>query len=206
LFGQYARREPNNEVSKGEKAVSESTARIPLVEPSDFTPEQRELAKPDTGRQDLNITRAMVNHPSLYAKWMAFSEELVFNSQLPLRDREILTFKTVTACKGVYPTAHHNRITRQLGFSEAEIAAIEGDGEGLSRFEQALVRAAAELVGDHNISRPTWDMLAERYSKTQMMEVVFLVGNYAITASATNSFGVPVETDQEEIWSPYPTK
>lgn len=184
--------------------MSASTPRIAPVHPSEFTAEQRALAKPETGRQDLNITRTMVNHPSLYAKWMEFSEELVFRSQLPLRDREILTFKTVNDCNGTYPIAHHNRITRQLGFTEGEIAAIRGDGEGLSRFEQALVHAAAEIVRDHKIAQTTWDTLAERYDKTQLMEVVFLVGNYMITASATNSFGVPPEDDVEKVWSPYP--
>jgi hypothetical protein len=35
------------------------------------------------------------------------------------------------------------------------------------------------------------------------MEIVFLVGNYAITAMATNTFGVQVEDGAGDLWKPF---
>jgi alkylhydroperoxidase family enzyme len=183
--------------------MTSSAPRIAPVLPSAFSPEQAALAQPGSGREALNIVRTMVNHPTLYAKWMPFAEELVFRSTIPLREREILILKTIAICRGTYPIAQHNHVARNIGLTEAEIAAARSDGAGLSSFEQALVRAADELLRDHTMSDATWAALAERYAKTELMEVVFLVGNYAITAMATNTFGVQVEDGAGDLWKPF---
>jgi 4-carboxymuconolactone decarboxylase len=47
------------------------------------------------------------------------------------------------------------------------------------------------------VSDPTWVCLAERYSREQLMEAVFLVGCYTIMAMITRSFGMEVEQDPE---------
>jgi alpha-D-ribose 1-methylphosphonate 5-triphosphate synthase subunit PhnI len=73
----------------------------------------------------------------------------------------------------------------------------------LSQFEQSLVRAAGELLANHVISDATWAALAERYSKTELMEVVFLIGNYAMLSMATNTFGVQVEEGAGDLWKPF---
>jgi alkylhydroperoxidase family enzyme len=180
-----------------------TTPRIAPVPPSAFTPEQQALAQPGTGREDMNIVRTLVNHPVLYGKWMPFAEELLFRSTIPLREREILILKTISVCRATYPLAQHQHVARNIGLTDAEIAAAKGDGTGLSFFDQALVHAAEELMRDHTISDATWATLKTRYTTTQLMEVVFLVGNYATTAMATNTFGVQVEDGAGDMWKPF---
>ena len=77
-----------------------------------------------------------------------------------------------------------------------------GGMERVSPREQALVRAADELIRDHFVSDATWAVLAERYSTLQLMEIVFIVGNYAMLVMATNSFGVQPEKNVAESWKP----
>lgn len=183
--------------------MSKPEPRIPAIPPAQFTEQQRTLAMPGTGREDLNIVRTFVNHPEVYEAWMGFSERIVFDSSLPLRDREVLTLQTVAAARGEYEIAQHRTVARNIGLSDAEVAAAMGDGSGLPPFEQTLVRAARELVTEQAVSQPTWDALAERYSPRQLMEVVFFVGNYTVLAMATNSFGVEVEQDVDTLWKPH---
>jgi alkylhydroperoxidase family enzyme len=177
--------------------------RIAPIPPSEFTPEQSKLARVGTGRENLNLVRTMVNHPGVYDKFISFAEELIFNSHLTVRDREVLILKTLSLCGGEYEGPIHDAIAEKIGLSEAEVAAARADGTGLPAGEQALVRAADELIHDHFVSDATWAALAERYSTLQLMELVFIVGNYSMLVMATNSFGVQPERNVAESWKPY---
>jgi 4-carboxymuconolactone decarboxylase len=177
--------------------------RIAPISPADFTSEQSKLARVGTGRENLNIVRTMVNHPGVYDKFIAFAEELVFNSHLTVRDREILILKTLSLCRGEYEAPIHDAVARKIGLSDEEIAAARWDGAGLPAGEQALVRAAHELIHSHFISDTTWTALAGRYSTLQLMELVFIVGNYSLLVMATNSFGVQPEMNVADSWKPY---
>jgi 4-carboxymuconolactone decarboxylase len=186
-----------------DKYMHASAPRIAPIQPSDFTPEQSKLARVGTGRENLNLVRTMVNHPGVYDKFISFAEELVFNSHLTARDREVLILKTLALCGGDYEGPIHDAIAKKIGLSEAEVAAARGDGADLPAGEQALVRAADELIHDHFVSDATWAALGERYSTLQLMELVFIVGNYAMLVMATNSFGVQPEKNVAEVWKPY---
>ena len=177
--------------------------RIAPIPPDQFTPEQSKLARVGTGRENLNLVRTMVNHPGVYDKFIAFAEELVFNSHLAVRDREILILKTLALCGGEYEAPIHDAVAKKLGLSAAEVAAARGDGAGLPDGERALVHAAEEMIHSHFVSDATWADLAQRYSTLQLMEIVFIVGNYAMLVMATNSFGVQPEKNVAESWKPY---
>ena len=91
----------------------------------------------------------------------------------------------------------------KAGAAEQSCADCHGDARSSMKgvaarypaFDLALVCAAEELVRDHCLSDTTWQLLAQHYSRTQLMELVFLVGEYAMTAMATNSFGIPIDDD-----------
>jgi len=130
--------------------------RIQPIPPGEFTPEQSKLARVGTGRENLNLVRTMVNHPGVYDKFISFAEELVFNSHLSVRDREILILKTLALCGGEYEAPIHDAVAKKIGLSEDEVAAARGDGVGLPAGEQALVRAADELILHHFVADKTW--------------------------------------------------
>jgi alkylhydroperoxidase family enzyme len=186
-----------------ENLMHTKAPRIAPIPVSQFTPEQLRLAKPGGGREELNLTRTMVQHPALYGALIPFAEQLVFGSQLGLREQEILILKTVSACRGEYEIPMHDVVARNVGLTGSEIESAKGDGADLPPFERALVQAADELVRGHCISDATWALLAARYSTQQLMEVVFLVGNYTVLAMATNSFGVEPEEDVAQKWKPF---
>lgn len=171
-----------------------STPRIVPVAPHTFTDEQSEVAGEHAR---YNFARVMVQHPQLYKSFIPFAEQLLRRSRLPVRDREILLLRTLALCREAYEAPHHVLMARHGGLTEAEIAAAQTGTGTLSEFDQALIRAAEELVRNQRLGRPTWHILAQRYTQTQLMEVVFLVGAYAMSSMATNSFGIPVDTGAE---------
>ncbi len=173
-----------------------SSPRISLISPDAFTPEQAALA---SGRDGYNLTRMMVQHPDFYRVFIPFVEKLMSGSMLPPRDREILILRALGICDESYEEDHHIRIARTLGLSAAEVeAAKTGKCAVLGAFDQALVRAAEELVNDRCMSDEAWGALAKTYSGNQMIEVVFLVGTYTMLSMASNSFGMPIDVTPKD--------
>ena len=165
--------------------------RIPPVLPENFSPEQQAVAE---GLENFNFARVMVHHPDLYRVYIPFAEKLMAGSILSPREREIVILRTLALCGETYDAPHHRHIARQIGMTEGEIdAAAAGQNKHLSPCEQVLVAAAEELVSRHLVSEDTWSLLQQHFSRRQLMEIVFLVGNYTTMAMATNTFGIPLE-------------
>lgn len=173
--------------------MSQSSPRIPPVSPAEFTDEQRTLVGDWSA---LNFSRVIVQHPDLYRALIPLIAKLVSGSTLPPRDREIVLLRTLALCDEIYEADHHVLIARNAGMSDAEIEAARTGGPGLSQFDQILVRAADELVRDRTVGDGTWRALAERYSNTELMDLVALVGGYTLMAMLTKSFGIELEDSE----------
>jgi alkylhydroperoxidase family enzyme len=169
-------------------------SRIPPLAPEDFTAEQRTLVG---DWSTLNFSRVIVQHPDLYRVFLPFLDKLIRGSQLSPRDREILIIRCLALCNESYEAQHHQAIARNAGMTDADIAAAASGGAGLSSQEAVLAKATEELVRNHCVSDETWKNLAHHYSPMQMMEIVFLVGCYALMAMATKSFGIEMENDAD---------
>ena len=177
--------------------VHPSGPRIPLVSRDAYTADQAALA---SGRDIYNMTRMLVRHPDFYRVFVPYVDKLMSRSLLPHRDREILILRTLALCDESYEEHHHARVARTLGMSAAEVKAAQaGQSATLGAFDQALVRAAEELVNDHCLSDKSWSALAKTYNLEQMIEVVFLVGAFTMLSMATNSFGMPLDDDTSTI-------
>lgn len=153
-------------------------------------------------RSELNFFKVLVQHPALFKSYAPFAMQLGANTILPPRDKEVLILRTSTLCNETYESAHHLYIAREAGMTDQEIDAARQGGEGLSPFDQALMRAAEELVADHCISDETWASLAERYTTEQLIEVVFMVANYTLLAMVNNSLGIQPEEEVDKTWKP----
>jgi 4-carboxymuconolactone decarboxylase len=168
-----------------------NNSRIPPLPLAQFSDEQRAVAG---AHSQYNFARVMVHHSDLYRAYIPFAEKLMGDSNLPLRDREILILRTLTLCDESYDLGHHRHIAHLMGMGDEVIAAAcAGFGDSLPVTEQLLVRVAEELVVNRVIGDDNWQELSAFYSRRQMMELVFLVGNYAMMAMATRSFGIAAE-------------
>jgi len=174
--------------------MRQDSVRIPPLSVGEFTDEQKALVG---DWHHLNFSRVLVQHPGIYRVFLPFIDKLIRGSNLPPRDREILLLRTLALGSDVYESHHHATIARKAGMTDAEIEAARTGGAGLGPFDQCLVSAAEELVRQQCVSDATWACLAERYTREQLMETVFVVGCYTIMASITRSFGMEVEQDPQ---------
>lgn len=173
-----------------------SEPRIPRVE-RPWTDSERAILEPRT-RDDgsvMGVWSTCAQAPDLCEAWLTFTDYILRESTLPLRDRELLILRIGWLNGGAYEWSAHLGVARRAGLTDEELRRITvgPDAPGWSEWDTALLRAADELHENALVSDETWATLSERYDRRQMMEAVFTVGQYNLVAMWLNSFGVQLE-------------
>lgn len=177
--------------------MSSKSVRIPPIPVEQFSEEQSRLVG---DWKHLIFSRVLVNSPRMYRTFVTHLAELVARTGLPPRDRQIVCLRMLELCNEVYEKTHHITISRKVGLTEEEIAAIlKGQGSCLTDFDCTVLKATDELFRDQSVSDGTWEKLAQRYSQQQLMEIVFLAGCYQTMAMLTKTFGIQLEPDLESF-------
>lgn len=171
--------------------------RIPALDPAAFSDEQKALVGEWTY---LEFSRVLINSPRMYGTFVPWLKELIAETALPARDRQIVCLRMLEMCGDVYEKTHHVVISRKCGLNDEEIAAfISGEGDVLTDDDRDVLAACAELYSEQRISDTTWAKLSRRYSQEQLMELVFLAGCYHTMGMLTKSFDIQLEPDLESF-------
>jgi alkylhydroperoxidase family enzyme len=173
-----------------------SEPRIPRVE-KPWSAAERAILEPreNSSGAVLGVWSTCAQAPELCAAWLGFTDYILRESTLPLRDRELLIMRIGYLNHGAYEWAAHRGVAGRAGITDAELVQITvgPDADGWSPWDAALLRAADELHANALVSDATWATLAERYDTRQLMETVFTVGQYNLVAMYLNSLGVQFE-------------
>src|SRR5580704_8967537 len=128
-----------------------SSPRVAPLTDAELTDEQREALKPVTERRPaINIYRTMAHAPKALTRFLEWGGYVLSRrNSLAAREREIVILRVGFLCKSGYEFTQHKRIgMTEGGLSEAEVENIKkGADAGWSAADQALIRAADELVG-----------------------------------------------------------
>ena len=155
-----------------------------------WTDAQRAILEPrERNGRVLGVWSTCAQAPDLCRAWLVFTDYLLRDSTLPLRDRELLILRIGWLNGGAYEWAAHTGVARRSGITDEDLRPVlEGpDAPGWSAWDATLLHAADELHDDALISDATWTALAERYDRRQLMETVFTVGQYNLVAMYLNS-------------------
>jgi alkylhydroperoxidase family enzyme len=158
------------------------------------------LAKRLTSGRSYQFLRVLSIDRRLFRPFLAFNLRLMPRGRLDRRQTEAVILRTAWLCGSRYEWTQHSAIGRRVGLSAAQVEAIGADPESelLEESTRAMLRAVPELLERHALSPETYEQLAARLEPAQILELVMLVGNYAMLAGALNTFGVPLERAWEE--------
>lgn len=150
-----------------------------------------------------NMTMVLANHPALALAYNTFGKHLLLNSTIAVRPRELVVLRAAWLQKCEYEWHYHVGYALSAGLTMGEIAAIrdgwrapEWDGKDEDR---AILRAVDELIDSSRLSDDTWDALSRHYSRQQLMDLVFTIGNYVMLGWAVATFGIPIEDGVDPI-------
>lgn len=140
----------------------------------------------------LNIFRTFAHHPKLLKRWLVFGNHVLSRSTLPPRARELAILRTGWLCRAGYEWGQHVVIARQSGVTDAEIERVADgpDAPGWSDADRALLRAVDELRADAFVGDATWAALGKHFTKEQVLDLIFAVGQYQLVSMALNTLGV----------------
>jgi len=168
------------------------TPRLKPLELDQIDSEIREIFR--NGPMD-NIFRTLAHHPKLLKRWLVFGNHILSKSSLSPRDRELAILRIGWLCRAEYEWGLHVPIGEKAGLSREEIHRITSglQAEGWSASERAILTAVDELHGDAFISDRTWSELVSHFDTTQVVDLVFTVGQYALVSMALNTLGVQLD-------------
>jgi alkylhydroperoxidase family enzyme len=135
----------------------------------------------------------------LFKRWVVFANHFLFKISLTPRDRELLILRTGWLAGCDYEWGQHVKIAADdANFGEREFDALaEGATASLwTPTEAALLRAADGLYGEAFVDDAAWETLAAHYDDRQLLDIVFIVGNYLKLAMGINAFGVQLDNDE----------
>ncbi|HWX80389.1 MAG TPA: carboxymuconolactone decarboxylase family protein [Steroidobacteraceae bacterium] len=161
-----------------------------------MTAEQRQLVAPQLRDGKVpNLYATLVVHTRFYEPRLRFGSYIQRDSRLPPQTRELLILRTAWLARSEYEWAHHVVLARAAGLGDAEIASVAlGPRAGNWSDEQrALLQAADELRREAFMSEAAWKTLTQHYDTAKMLEIIYTVGGYAMTAMAINSLGIQLE-------------
>lgn len=150
-----------------------------------------------------NLQMVMAQHPPLGMAFNIFGKHLLLDSTLPIRPRELVVLRTSWHLKAGYEWHYHVGYALTAGMTMEEVAGIRDGPDGAiwdgKEADRAVLSTVDELWEGSQVSDATWAALSRHFSRQQIMDLVFTIGNYVMLSWAIAAFKMPLEPDVDRI-------
>lgn len=155
----------------------------------------------------LNVFGTLAHHPELLRQWLGFATYLLRDSTLPPRLRELIILRVGWLCRSPYEWGQHVQVARRIGVTDAELERLTTGSvaPGWSGVEATALRAAEELVSRHTVTDVTWAALGQHFDTRQVLDLVFVVGQYQLVSAALNACRVERDDGLDAGRLPFPS-
>ena len=140
--------------------------------------------------EKINIIQTMMHHPDLLRRWMPFFSHCLHKCELSLRDREIVILRVGRLCGAGYEWAQHETMGKDRGLYDADVAAI---ADGSLQEGGLLVEAVNQLHRTSMIDDDLWARLSAAYSLQQILDLIFICGQYRMVSAGLNTLAVQLD-------------
>src|SRR4029078_5438639 len=103
---------------------------------------------------------------------------------------EMLPLRGAHNCASSYELWEHAAYARAAGVTEADIAGTTTNDHPWNDRDALLVRAADELDALSTLEEPTVDALRREFDASQVVEILFVVGQYTMLSLVANAAGL----------------
>ncbi len=183
---------PPLSLAAADPATRELLSRLDLVRGSDTTV--------------LNVMGTLAQHPELLRRWLGFATYLLNDSTLEPRLRELVVLRVGWRCRSPYEWGQHVHVGRRAGVTDADLERLTRGPEasGWTEAEATALRAVDELIDRRTITDATWEQLARHFATQNVLDLVFLVGQYQLVSAALNACRVERDDGLDETRIPFP--
>lgn len=123
-----------------------------------------------------------------------------YNTSLKARVREIAILAVGAAYRANFEWYAHAPLAAAAGVSAEQLERLRqgADPEGFSEEERLAVRLARELIDDRAASEATMQAVIATFGKETSVELVILIGYYAMLCITLNAFDVDLPAGEEK--------
>ena len=182
-------------------------ANVPYVDREDLPEADRSIydriastrgaAEPDVPMP--NSFRALLNSPRAAEAVGRLGEYVRFESTLEPVAREIAILSVARQTNSDYEWAHHEPVARRVGVPDQVIESIRTGRApmGIPAKDGIFAQAAKELVSKGTLSPRTFQAVEHLLGPGGTVDLVVLIGYYAMLSTALSALGVELEPGLE---------
>lgn len=138
---------------------------------------------------NFDILGVLARHPAMTREFMSYNAFLLLRGELPLRLRELAILRLAHTRRSVFFWgARQSRHCR--GLPESDIARLAAGNDGFEGVDRLVLEATDELLANGRAAPRTWQRLVDELDTHQAMELIFVVGTYAMLAMACDTWAL----------------
>lgn len=137
---------------------------------------------------NFDIIGLLARHPKMARRFLTFNGWLLQRGELPLRLRELAILRVACARRSAFFWGEHTKVALEGGVPETDIARIAQGNDGFTGVDRLVLEATDELLRDGRAEASTWHRLTDDIGTHQAMELIFVVGTYAMLAMAFDTW------------------
>ncbi len=126
-----------------------------------------------------NMFRTVAHRPEIFQTMIAHFEAILHTGTLPLRLKELVIVRTSQLNHCDYCLASHSRIAKKLGWTDAQLSALEGSGpaDAFTPAERCALRLAERMTRNEGpLTDEEWADLRGFYSEGEVVELMGAIG------------------------------
>lgn len=140
---------------------------------------------------NFDILGVLARHPKMAKDFLVYNAFLLQRGELPLRLRELAILRLSDTRRSAFFWGEHVRVATAGGMSEGDIERLVRGNDEFEGEDRLVLEATDELLADGRTQSSTWQRLVDGLGTHQAMELVFVVGTYAMLAMACETWELP---------------
>ncbi|KUI47952.1 carboxymuconolactone decarboxylase [Mycobacterium sp. GA-1199] len=137
-----------------------------------------------------DIIGLLARHPKMARRFLSFNGWLLQRGELPLRLRELAVLRVALTRRSAFFWGEHFKVATDGGVPEEDIARLAKGNEGFAGADRLVLDATDELISQGRSEETTWQGLTDELGTHQAMELIFVVGTYAMLAMAFDTWSL----------------
>ncbi|MDO0924254.1 carboxymuconolactone decarboxylase family protein [Streptomyces sp. TG1A-8] len=170
-------------------------SRIPCLDTEALPEALRSL----TQGRIINLYRILAHAPQSVEQIARLGAALFTEGGLSAVDRELLILTCATGFDSEYEWAQHVSISRAVGVTDEQRAALrrlDHDAAAFSPAQRALVAFTAAVAAGPRVDDALYARLSEHYDEQQVVEALVLVGFYFLVARVCTVLDVEIDAPE----------
>jgi alkylhydroperoxidase family enzyme len=150
----------------------------------------------------INVFRMLMHSPDLGVAVTELGSAIFASAALTDIDRELAILACGACFRAPYEASQHDPISRSVGVSDRQRAAIAGkrwNDNCFTTAQQALLAFVAEVATTPTVSDAIFNAMRLHYSDRQLVETIALTGNYFLIGRLTTVLNVPLDPPADDV-------